>query len=75
MVSTMRIFKKLIKIKGNNNQIISPKCKTNKLYKRSPIEIFGDNNVVTINAYDINYFESKVKDIEKQNNDEKFTCE
>ena len=49
MVSTMRVFKKLIKIKGNNNQIISPKCKTNKLYKRSPIEIFGYDNVIKIN--------------------------
>ena len=34
-----------------------------------------EDNVVTINAYDINYFESKVKDIEKKNKDEKFTCE
>ncbi len=37
--------------------------------------IVKENNVVTINAYDINYFEDEVKDIEKKNKDEKFTCE
>ncbi len=44
----MKFFRKLIKIKGNNNQIISPKSKSNQLYKRSPIDIRGDNNLIRI---------------------------
>lgn len=44
----MRLFKQLIKIKGSNNQLLSPKVKTNHLYKRSPIEITGNNNLVKI---------------------------
>ena len=47
----MRLFKKLIKIQGIENQIISPKCKTNMLYKRSPIEIIGNNNLVKIDEH------------------------
>ena len=50
-VDKMRLFKKLIKIKGNGNQLISPQTKTNGLYKRSPIEIKGDNNVVKVDDY------------------------
>ena len=44
----MKLFHKLIKIKGNNNQIISPKSKSNQLYKRSPIDICGDDNLINI---------------------------
>lgn len=44
----MKLFKKLIKIKGNNNQIISPKIKGNQFYERSPVKIIGDNNVIDI---------------------------
>ena len=44
----MRLFKKLIKIDGIDNQLISPKVKTNHLYKRSPIEIHGSNNLIKI---------------------------
>lgn len=50
----MRLFKKLIKIKGQNNQIISPKIKGNGFYDRSPVNITGNNNIVNINP--INQF-------------------
>ena len=44
----MALLKKLIKINGTGNQLISKKTKTNQLYKRSPIEITGNNNLVKI---------------------------
>lgn len=47
----MRLFHKLIQIKGKNNLLISPKGKDNQLYKRSPIEITGDNNLIKIDGY------------------------
>lgn len=45
----MRFLKKLIKIKGQNNQIISPKIRGNGFYDRSPVKITGNNNLVSIN--------------------------
>ena len=47
----MRLLKKLIKIKGADNQLISTKSKTNMLYKRSPIEITGNNNLVNVDEH------------------------
>ena len=47
----MKLFHKQIKIKGMNNQLISPKGKNNHLFDRSPIEIVGDNNLVSVDAY------------------------
>lgn len=47
----MRLFHKLIKIKGINNEFVSPKAKSNPLYKRSPIDICGDNNLITIDNH------------------------
>ena len=47
----MRLLKKLIKIKGIDNQLVSAKSKTNMLYKRSPIEIKGNNNLVNIDEH------------------------
>ncbi|MBR1605051.1 MAG: acyltransferase [Alphaproteobacteria bacterium] len=44
----MALFKKLIKIRGTGNQIISKKTKTNHLYKRSCIDITGDGNLIRI---------------------------
>ena len=44
----MKLFKRLIKIKGKNNQIISPKIKGNHFYDRSPVKIIGDNNVINV---------------------------
>ena len=44
----MKLFKKLIKIKGTNNQILSPKIKGNGFYDRSPVKIIGNNNVLNI---------------------------
>jgi len=63
----MGIFKKLIKINGYDNQIISKKTKTNSLYKRSPIEINGDNNVIRVHEYNHIY---KLNIIVKGNNNE-----
>ena len=47
----MRLFKKLIKFKGNGNKLISAKSKDNQLYKRSPIEITGNNNLISVHEY------------------------
>lgn len=45
----MRLFKKkLICLNGENNRLISPKTKNNRLYKRSPITVNGDNNIIKI---------------------------
>lgn len=44
----MALFKKLIKINGLGNQLISRKVKTNHFYKRSLLEISGDNNLIKI---------------------------
>lgn len=44
----MSFFKKLIKIKGVNNQILSSKTKGNGFYDRSPVKITGDNNILKI---------------------------
>lgn len=48
---------------------------------RLPISKYGfgtkvnrDGNIVTVTAYDVNYFESTDKDVKNQNNDEGFTC-
>ena len=46
----MKLFKKLIKIKGVNNQILSPKIKGNGFYDRSPVKIIGNNNVLNIHS-------------------------
>ena len=46
----MSLFRKLIKIHGNNNQIISPREKVNRLYRRSPIEINGNNNIINVDS-------------------------
>lgn len=44
----MKLFKKLIKIKGENNQIISQKVKGNGFYDRSPVKITGNQNSINI---------------------------
>ena len=44
----MKLFKKYIKIKGENNQIISPRIKGNRFYDRSPVKIIGSNNRIEI---------------------------
>ncbi len=44
----MKFFKKLIKIKGRDNQINSPKIKSNRFYDRSPVKIIGNNNIIDI---------------------------
>jgi len=44
----MKLFKKLIKIKGRNNQLLSPRNKGNRFYDRSPVKIIGDNNRIDI---------------------------
>ena len=45
----MKLFHRLIKIKGKNNQIVSPKIKGNGFYDRSPVKINGNNNLLKIN--------------------------
>ena len=44
----MKLFKKLIKIKGKNNQLLSPKIKGNGFYDRSPVKITGNQNIINI---------------------------
>ncbi len=44
----MKLFKKYIKIKGENNQIISPRIKGNHFYDLSPVKIIGSNNRIEI---------------------------
>ena len=39
----MKLFKKYIKIKGENNQIISPCIKGNGFYDCSPVKIIGSD--------------------------------
>lgn len=47
-VSRNEIVQKYIKIKGENNQIISPRIKGNRFYDRSPVKIIGSNNRIEI---------------------------
>lgn len=50
--------------------------------EKQPISKYGfgtnvmrKDNVVTVTAYDVNYFEDTDKDVQKQNKDEGYTCE
>ena len=47
----MRLFHRLINIKGLNNEFVSKKTKRNPLYKRSPIDVCGDDNLISIDEH------------------------